>query len=90
MAPPTVLVTGGAGYIGSHTILEMLNADYNIICVDNLCNAYSSGSSKLPEAILRVQELTGKKVHFYNVDITDREQVRSVFQGVSHYHMIIF
>lgn len=83
MAPPTVLVTGGAGYIGSHTVLEMLNAGYNVICVDNLCNAYSGGASKLPEALSRVQEITGKKVHFYRVDITDREQVRSVFQEVS-------
>lgn len=82
MAPPTVLVTGGAGYIGSHTVLEMLNAGYNVICVDNLCNAYSSGA-KLPEALSRVQEITGKKVNFYRVDITDREQVRSVFQEVS-------
>lgn len=83
MAPPTVLVTGGAGYIGSHTVLEMLNAGYNVICVDNLCNAYSGGASKLPEALNRVQEITGKKVNFYRVDITDREQVRSVFQEVS-------
>lgn len=82
MAPPTVLVTGGAGYIGSHTVLEMLNAGYNVVCVDNLCNAYSSGTAKLPEALNRVQEITGKKVNFYRVDITDREQVRAVFQEV--------
>ncbi|KAH8379110.1 hypothetical protein KR009_003127 [Drosophila setifemur] len=80
MSPSTVLVTGGAGYIGSHTVLEMLNAGYNVICVDNLCNAYSSGAAKLPEALSRVQEITGKKVNFYRVDITDRDQVRSVFQ----------
>lgn len=83
MAPPTVLVTGGAGYIGSHTVLEMLNAGYNVVCVDNLCNAYSSNTAKLPVALNRVQEITGKKVHFYRVDITDREQVRAVFQEVS-------
>lgn len=82
MAPPTVLVTGGAGYIGSHTILEMLNAGYNVVCVDNMCNAYSSGTAKIPESLIRVQEITGKKVHFYRVDITDREQVRAVFQEV--------
>ncbi|KAI8038986.1 hypothetical protein M5D96_007696 [Drosophila gunungcola] len=87
MAPPTVLVTGGAGYIGSHTVLEMLNAGYNVICVDNLCNAYSSGAAKLPEALSRVQEITGKKVNFYRVDITDREQVRSVFQEYYHNNM---
>lgn len=83
MAPPTVLVTGGAGYIGSHTVLEMLNAGYNVVCVDNLSNAYSTNTAKLPEALNRVQEITGKKVHFYRVDITDREQVRAVFQEVS-------
>jgi len=71
-----------AQVVGSHTVLEMLNAGYNVICVDNLCNAYSSGA-KLPEALSRVQEITGKKVNFYRVDITDREQVRSVFQEVS-------
>lgn len=82
MTPPTALVTGGAGYIGSHTILEMLNADYNVVCVDNLCNSYSSTPTKLPEALLRVQEITGKEIHFYRVDITDREQLRTVFQKV--------
>ncbi|XP_011214481.1 UDP-glucose 4-epimerase [Bactrocera dorsalis] len=80
MSPPNVLVTGGAGYIGSHTVLEMLNAGYNVICIDNLSNAYSSGSSKLPESLNRVQKLTGKTLIYYCIDITDRDQVRSVFQ----------
>lgn len=83
MTPPSVLVTGGAGYIGSHTVLEMMNAGYNVICIDNLSNAYSSGSSKLPESLNRVQKLTGKTLVYYCIDITDRDQVRSVFQEVS-------
>lgn len=90
MTPPTALVTGGAGYIGSHTILEMLNADYNVVCVDNLCNSYCSTPNKLPEALLRVQEITGKEIHFYRVDITDREQLRAVFQKVFSIFCIFF
>ena len=54
----TILVTGGAGYIGSHTVLELLNKGYNVVVMDNLCN-----SSK--ESLRRVEELTGKKVTFY-------------------------
>lgn len=82
MAHPTVLVTGGAGYIGSHTILEMLNAGYNVVCVDNLCNSYNAKGAKLPEALRRVQEITGKSIIFHRVDITDRDEVRAVFKKV--------
>ena len=61
-----ILVTGGAGYIGSHTVVELQNAGYDVVVVDNLCN-----SSR--EALSRVEKITGKKVPFYECDINDRE-----------------
>ena len=60
-----VLVTGGAGYIGSHTLVELLNAGHNVIAIDNFMN------SKF-ESIKRVEQITGKKVKFYEGDIRDR------------------
>jgi UDP-glucose 4-epimerase len=67
-----VLVTGGAGYIGSHTCLELLNAGYKVVVVDDLSN------SSL-EAIKRVEEITGKSLTFYEVNICDAEALNSVF-----------
>ena len=60
-----VLITGGAGYIGSHTALELLNAGYETVVYDNLSN-----SSR--ESVKRVEELTGKQVIFYEGDVLDR------------------
>jgi UDP-glucose 4-epimerase len=72
-APRTVLVTGGAGYIGSHTCLELLNIpDYNVVVVDNLDNSSE-------ESLKRVKELTGcdpKRLQFRNCDIRDRQRLR--------------
>lgn len=67
-----ILVTGGAGYIGSHTCVELLNANFEIVVVDNFDNSK-------PEALKRVQELTGKSVKFYEVDLLDREGLEKVF-----------
>ena len=67
-----VLVTGGAGYIGSHTCLELLNKNYGVIAVDNLCNSN-------PEALKRVEELTGKSVRFYEGDVRDEALLRKIF-----------
>ncbi len=67
-----VLVTGGAGYIGSHTTLELLNAGHEVIVVDNLCN-----SSK--ESLKRVREITGREFAFHEVDILDTDALDAVF-----------
>ena len=69
----TILVTGGAGYIGSHTCIELLQNDYEVIVIDNLCN-----SSR--EAISRVEEITGKKIEFFEFDIADREKLDGIFK----------
>ncbi len=67
-----ILVTGGAGFIGSHTVVELQNAGYDVVVVDNLINA-----SK--EALRRVEEITGKPVTFYEADILDRDTMEKVF-----------
>lgn len=82
--PLTILVTGGAGYIGSHTVLELLNAGHEVICIDNLHNAFCEKGAKLPEALKRVEELTSKKVTFYNADIRDKNALDAVFKKVRH------
>jgi len=73
----TVLVTGGAGYVGSHCVVELLKEEYNVIVIDNFVN--SMKGAVYPESILRVQALTGKSVNFYEADITDKDALRSVF-----------
>lgn len=70
----SILVAGGAGYIGSHTCVELLEAGYDVIVVDNLYNAS-------PEALKRVEEITGKKVTFYEADILDREALNKIFDA---------
>lgn len=67
-----VLVTGGAGYIGSHTSVELLNAGHGVVCLDNLVNSKK-------EAVLRVEKITGKKIVFYEGDIRDRKILDRVF-----------
>ena len=66
-----VLITGGAGYIGSHTAVELLNKNYNVIVYDNLSN-----SSRI--SIDRVEEITGKKISFYEADILDKTKLKEV------------
>ncbi len=67
-----VLVTGGAGFIGSHTCVELLNAGHEVIVVDNLCNSKQ-------ETIDRICEISGREVIFYPADIRDRDGLRAVF-----------
>ncbi len=68
-----ILVTGGAGYIGSHTVVELQNAGYEVVVVDNLSN-----SSK--ESLKRVEAITGKAVAFYEADILDRKALNAIFE----------
>lgn len=67
-----ILVTGGAGFIGSHTLIELIAAGHNPVVVDNLSNAS-------PEAIHRVEKIVGQPIPFYEVDIRDREGMEKVF-----------
>ena len=68
-----ILVTGGAGYIGSHTVVELQNAGYEVVVCDNLCN-----SSK--KSLERVETITGKPVKFYLADILDRAAMTEIFE----------
>ena len=68
----SVLITGGAGYIGSHTCLEMLNAGYDVVVVDNLDNSSA-------ESLKRVEKIAGKSVRFYCADVRDRGALETVF-----------
>ncbi|MGI6114497.1 MAG: UDP-glucose 4-epimerase GalE [Mahellales bacterium] len=78
-----ILVTGGAGYIGSHTCVELLNNNHTVIIADNLCNSKA-------ETIERIKQITGRDVIFYKVDVTDKKAVDSIFSthsidGVIHF-----
>jgi UDP-glucose 4-epimerase len=68
-----ILVTGGAGYIGSHTCVELLNAGKEIVIVDNFSNSK-------PESLKRVREITGREFSFYEVDLLDRQALTKVFE----------
>ncbi|XP_054276252.1 UDP-glucose 4-epimerase-like [Macrosteles quadrilineatus] len=85
-----VLVTGGAGYVGSHTVLELLKIDYEVVVVDNLVNSYKALSSELPECLRRVEKLAGRKVTFYNLDLSDRGALSKVFKKHSVFCVIHF
>ncbi|MCC8044917.1 MAG: UDP-glucose 4-epimerase GalE [Clostridiales bacterium] len=71
-----VLVTGGAGYIGSHTCVELLNNGYDVVVMDNLYNSNE-------KAIERVEQITGKKIAFYNADMLDKDAVNAIFEKES-------
>ena len=68
----SVLITGGAGFIGSHTAVEFLNAGYDIVIVDNFSNSK-------PIVLDRIKKITGKDFKFYEVDLLDREGLERVF-----------
>ena len=68
-----VLVTGGTGYIGSHTVVELLNSGREVVIVDNLSNSK-------PEVLNRIKKITGKDVTFYNIDYLNKEELEKVFE----------
>ena len=70
----SILVTGGAGYIGSHTCVELLNEGYEVVVVDNLCNACK-------ESLVRVEQITGKHIKFYENDIRDEDALDRIFEN---------
>ena len=69
-----ILVTGGAGYIGSHTCIELMNAGYDVVVVDNLYNSSE-------KALERVEQIAGRKVKFYKADILDRDALNNIFDN---------
>jgi len=72
----TILVTGGAGYIGSHTCIELLNSGHQVLVLDNLCN------SKY-ESLNRVEKITGKKIIFVQGDVRDADCLQQIFKNHS-------
>ena len=69
----TILVTGGAGYIGSHTCVELLDAGYDVVVFDNLYNSS-------PKAVDRIQKITGRSLKFYKADMLDKPAVEKIFE----------
>lgn len=68
-----ILVTGGTGYIGSHTSVELLNSGYDVVIIDNLCNSKR-------EVIDKIESITGKKVKFYEEDVCNKEALQTIFK----------
>jgi len=79
----TILVTGGTGFIGSHTCIELLNKDYTVVVVDNLCNSNV-------EVLRRIERITGKTVTFHQTDLLDKVALEQVFNAHSIQSVIHF
>lgn len=78
-----ILVTGGAGFIGSHSVVELIKAEYETVILDNLCNAAT-------ESVRRIEEITGKNITFYDVDLLDKNAVTNVFSKHKFYAVVHF
>ena len=68
-----ILLTGGAGFIGSHTCVEFINSGYDVVIADDLSNSK-------PKVIDRIEEITGKRPKFYKVDVSDRLAAEQIFK----------
>lgn len=77
----TIFVTGGAGYIGSHCVINLLEAGYNVIAIDNFANSVD-GEEGTATSLKRVEEITGKKVTFYKCDLLDVDRLDKIFSQV--------
>lgn len=78
-----ILVTGGSGYIGSHACVELLQAGFDVVAIDNLSNSYE-------EAIRRAEELTGRRLQFHQLDIRNREGLTELFRSYAIESVIHF
>lgn len=67
-----IFIAGGAGYIGSHVVIDLIEAGHSVVVADNLSNSN-------PESLKRVEKITGKKINYYNIDLCDKAAVKSVF-----------
>lgn len=76
----TILVTGGAGYIGSHCVVDLVNEGYDVVAVDNFANAV--GDEEGSPALRKAEEITGKKIVFYKADLLDKPQINEIFDKV--------
>lgn len=75
-----ILATGGSGYVGSHCICQLLQNGYEVVVIDNLSNSVQLANTKLPQSLVQVEKITGKKVsHFYNGSIEDSALLAKIF-----------
>lgn len=82
----TILVTGGAGYIGSHCVVDLLDAGYEVVAIDNFANAV--GDDQGSPALQRAEQITGKTITFYKADLLDKPQINNIFDKVTSVYFI--
>ena len=84
-----ILVAGGCGYIASHTIVLLLQNDYDVTVVDNLCNSSEVSLDRVAEIVGLSLEERKERIVFHNVDICDKEAFRAVFEKSPKFHSCI-